>query len=547
MSSTRFTKQQFAVLAAIACTLGTAPTSFVGAEDTLVLPAHQSVTDPWIDTSDRQAVINAGNAEFSLSDVDPAWTGDRDSCQPGTTSPLYRSSSLRTLNFYRALAGVPANVIEDEALTARAQATALMNSASGRISHYPGTDYECWTQEAADTAAESNLYLGRTGPYAITGYMWDPGSGNISAGHRNWMLHTTLRKVGIGEVPLDEPGRRATNVLLVVGSPEEVFGLQPQVREAEGFVAWPYRGYNLSELVFDRWSFSLRGANFANATVTATIAGQVVDTPIEFQSTTTNGAPFPSIVWNVPAANTRPEFDLPVTITIDNVKLGSQTTSYTYTSIIIGDKPLPAPDTFNAFIDRSYRDFLGRPASTSETSVWGARLSSGTSRLEFVNTLAASDEWTTVVVQDLYRDTLGREADAEGAAYWAGRLQSGTSVASAASNFYGSTEYVNAKGGTWPLWLTDLYGKLLNRGPESSGLRYWVTKADTDGSGPVAYDFYQSEESRRSRVRDLYQKFLGRQPDAAGLSYWAGVLESGDDLALAGFLAASDEYLLKAG
>jgi hypothetical protein len=46
-------------------------------------------------------------------------------------------------------------------------------------------------------------------------------------------------------------------------------------------------------------------------------------------------------------------------------------------------------------------------------------------------------------------------------------------------------------------------------------------------------------------VAALYQKFLGRAPDAAGHAYWAEVILGHGDIALATFLAASDEYFAR--
>lgn len=511
---------------------------------------NQLVASNWIDTTDRQAVIDAYNTEFGAAAVDADWTGDRNSCTAGTTSAAYRASTLSRINWFRAMAGVPATVRESQSLTAKAQETALMNSVSGQISHNPDSSFSCATSTAVAAAAKSNLYLGRTGPDAITGYVQDPGVGNVSAGHRNWILHPTSTEMGIGEIPRDTAGVWATNTLYVIEDTSIVFGPQPELREDQGFVAWPNAGFVPEDVVFDRWSFGLRGANFANASVSVTVDGITAPTSVEFASTSSTGAPFPIMVWNVSGLPTNAAFDTDVVVTIRNVNVNGASKSFSYTTTIIGDQPAPvSADTaaLNAFVTSAYSDFLGRNPSSSELYTWTSKLANGTSRLAFVNTLAASDEWTTVVVQDLYVDTLGREADAGGAAYWAKRLQAGTSVATVASQFYGSPEYVSSEGGTYSAWLVDLYSALMGRNPEASGLNYWVGQAEVRGSGQVAYDFYQSEESRRSRVTAMYEIFLGRGPDAGGLTYWAGVLQSGDDLALAGFLASSEEYFIRAG
>jgi len=57
---------------------------------------------------------------------------------------------------------------------------------------------------------------------------------------------------------------------------------------------------------------------------------------------------------------------------------------------------------------------------------------------------------------------------------------------------------------------------------------------------------FRSAESRRTRVVDLYDLLLDREPDPDGREYWVGVLERFPDIALAVFLAASDEYYRRA-
>lgn len=513
-----------------------------------VTAASAVASGNWTDTSDRAGVLASYNAEFGAAVPDMGWTGDRSTCSAGTTSSAYRQSVIGRVNWFRGMAGLPANVVENATLSAQAQQTSLMNAESGKLSHNlsqepdGGASFVCRSSVAEETASLSNLYLGRTGPDAITGYIEDPGADNYVVGHRNWVLSPTVTEMGTGDVP-DAPGRYSANTLKVVQETSVVFASSPAMRHSGGYVAWPPEGYVPSEVVFSRWSFSLRSATFSSANVTAKINGQSTPVTVEYRAASASGAPFPIMVWSIPGLEINPEHDVVVSISISGVLQNGVSKSYSYDTIVIGDT---APADNDAFISTAYHDFLGRYPSGSELAAWRTKLASGTSRLEFVNTLAQSKEWTTVVVQDLYVNTLGREADAAGASYWASRLQTGTSVAAAASQFYGSVEYVNGEGGTWNAWLTDLYKELMRRSPDSGGLGYWVAQAESRGSGDVAYDFYQSGESRRERVKALYQKFLGRGPDAGGLEYWAGVLKSGDDLALAGFLASSDEYFSKA-
>jgi len=542
-----------------------APVSGAGAitmtdADSVSLVASESQTDRspasftsgiWLDTMNRQAVIDSHDYEFSKIDPDIGWTGDRSSCTPGTTNPAYRSAIIDRINWFRAMSGVPATITENATYSAKAQEAAVMMSVSDKLSHTPSqSEYQCWTSNGAEAAGKSNLYLGRTGPHAITGYMLDPGVGNVSVGHRNWILHPTVQEFGTGDTP--GPGRQATNTLWVV---DNTFASQPALREAEDFIAWPARGFVPGEVVFDRWSFSVRDADFENATITTQRIdnGNVTETvssPIVFRNES-DGAPFSIIVWEPVGIDTNPALDQTYRITVNNVGLGSATRSYTYEVIVIGDNAAPValssgPSGVEAFADAAYNDFIGRNASAAEKNNWVQRVNAGATRYELVAELTQSDEWAANVVEKMYVDTLGRGPDAGGRAFWVSQLQDGMSVARMAALFYGSPEYIANEGGQIGRWITDLYAELLERQPDSSGLLYWLRETDRTTAGSVALRFYQSDESRRARVQALYQELLGRGTDGGGEDFWAGVLVNGDDLALAASLASSDEYFANA-
>lgn len=505
----------------------------------------------WLDTSDRQAVLDSYDTEFSKVDPDIGWTGDRSSCAPGTTDPAYRTAIIDRVNWFRAMGGVPATVTENATYSAKAQEAALMMSVSDRLSHTPSSsEFDCWTANGAEAAGKSNLYLGRTGPHAITGYMYDPGSGNVSVGHRNWILHPTVQQFGTGDTP--GSGRLATNALWVV---DNTFAPQPVLREPQGFIAWPARGFVPGEVVFPRWSFSIRDADFETATVTTqrVVNGQVTDSvasPIVFRNDSA-GAPFSIIVWEPVGVDTNPAIDETYRITVSGVRLDSVVKSYTYDVIVIGDREAPVTPPASsvdiaAFADAAYTDFIGRSATAAEKNNWIQRIGAGATRYELVAELTRSEEWAANVVDQMYLDTLGRRPDDGGRAFWIDQLGGGMTVARMAALFYGSPEYIAAEGNDIERWITDLYAELLERAPDSGGLAYWVSEYDRTSPGSVALRFYQSDESRRARVQRLYGDLLDRGTDQGGETFWAGVLANGDDLALAANLAASDEYFDRA-
>ena len=194
-----------------------------------------------------------------------------------------------------------------------------------------------------------------------------------------------------------------------------------------------------------------------------------------------------------------------------------------------------------------YELFLGRPATPSEQARWIDAVDAGR-RQELTDGLSLSDEWAGVVVDDLYQSALGRSADEEGREHWRGQIAAGVRVEDIGTLFYGSAEYFERAGGTNERFIQSLYTELLGRDADPEGLNFWVGRLENEGWTPadVARGFYESIESRRSRVINLYQRILNRDPDAAGLEYWAEQLLTTDDIRLASQLAASEEsYIIR--
>ena len=203
-----------------------------------------SDVSPWLDTADRSAVLSAYRHEFSAVVPTFEWHGDHEHCESGSTTVDFRRATLRRVNFYRAMAGVVAEVGEETAYSAKAQRAAMMMSAEGVLTHDPGSSFACFTTVGQEAAANSNLYLGRNGPSAVDGYIRDPGDRNVDVGHRTTILHPPTRSMGVGDVAASALGSSA-NALWVFDDrvfDEESASLRPEMRERERFVAWPPRG-----------------------------------------------------------------------------------------------------------------------------------------------------------------------------------------------------------------------------------------------------------------------------------------------------------------
>jgi uncharacterized protein YkwD len=269
-------------------------TSFVGADDP-VRPLATPDFAPWIDTADREQVVAAHRAAFERPTPDLEWTGDADQCRPGDSSDALRRETMIRISYYRAMAGVPAVVIEDPLLSDKAQAAALMMSAEGELTHHPESGFACFSSVGRHAAANSNLYLGRTGPSAIDGYIEDPGDRNVDVGHRSTILHPPTERMGVGHVAGNE-NRYPANALWVFDN--DVFFKEYEVREANRFVAWPPRGFVPRSVVYPRWSFALQEADFEAAVVTMSAAdGEEIPLDVVARMSKDGEIPSSVIVW----------------------------------------------------------------------------------------------------------------------------------------------------------------------------------------------------------------------------------------------------------
>ena len=137
-----------------------------------------------VNTHDREAVRTFFNAVFySGNGIAPNWTGDLSNCNPGTTSTQYQEAVLRRINFYRAMAGVPADIIFNPEFSSKAAAAAAIVSANSLVTHSPTPGLSCYSETGREAAESSNLALGTAGIDSIEAYIMD--AGNNFRKHRN--------------------------------------------------------------------------------------------------------------------------------------------------------------------------------------------------------------------------------------------------------------------------------------------------------------------------------------------------------------------------
>lgn len=307
------------------------PQAAAGSGNFVYLPLllrHEEI-GPWVDTQNRQQVASFYQTEYLASDgVDSGWTGNVNSCTPGSTSAAFKEAILRRINYFRAMAGVPALEGLSAEYNSKAQAAALMMSAQNALSHSPGTNWACYTDAGAEGAGSSNLYLGVYGPSAISGYIQDPGSGNYFLGHRRWILYPQSRNLGTGDIP-PSAGRSPANALWVFDR-ANMWGPRPDTREA--YVAWPPPGFVPYQVIYARWSFAYDEADLTGATVAMSKNGVPLAVSV---NPVVNGYGENTLAWEPADAFGAPSVDVTYQVTVSNVVINGTPQNFSYTVTMI--------------------------------------------------------------------------------------------------------------------------------------------------------------------------------------------------------------------
>ena len=319
---------------------------------------------PPVDPSDRDDVVRYYH-EVYLASEDYAshhgWTGNVATCNAGTLSTAIQDDVIRRVNYFRGMAGVPAEIALSPTLNAKCQKAALMMAYNDELDHTPPTDWGCYSADGAEAASQSNISLGTNtpfyGPQAVTGQIEDGGGNNEAVGHRRWILYTEAPdEMGHGSIPLGPITKssddKASMALWITGDSTSV--LADDFR----FVAWPPEGFVPSSLAFERWSFGLpddaeNSPDFTNASVSVEHGGNTVPLSIVYRGKSPDVAD-PAIVWELdgfPMASV-PSVDETYTVTITGIT-GAPQSSYSYDVTVINENaftPIELGGSDNAYI-----------------------------------------------------------------------------------------------------------------------------------------------------------------------------------------------------
>lgn len=198
---------------------------------------------------------------------------DINKCFAGVVNKRGNDVVLETINYCRRLAGINDSCVLDPELNKKCQAAALIMSANGDLNHHPPKSWNCYTQIGYEAASSSNLSLGHAFNHAVMGQMEDFGSSNFSCGHRRWILNPYNTVFAHGST------ESATSIWAFGSSNTK---LKKTVTYNENTpVCWPAADYFPSNLIADRWSFSLSSADFTKAKVTMTENGKPIKVKLE--------------------------------------------------------------------------------------------------------------------------------------------------------------------------------------------------------------------------------------------------------------------------
>ena len=296
----------------------------------VVLSLSAAFAQLTVDPSTREESRIFYNAIWPASEnIASGWNGNVAAGNEGSTATPFKNAIYLRVNYFRAMAGVPAQIVDNASFSADAQKAALMMSSNNALSHTPPSSWINYTAAGANAAGHSNL-ASTFGLDAILGYLEDSGSNNTAAGHRRWILYPQSTQMGTGDIPATGIFMSA-NALWVVD--DSTFGsTRPAVRD--NFVAWPPKGFVPYTLIYPRWSFSYPGADFSNANVSMTRNGSALAVRKETLSSGIGENTLVFIPENLDPNNwpgpIRPASDTTTSVTISNVVFDRTSHSFSY-------------------------------------------------------------------------------------------------------------------------------------------------------------------------------------------------------------------------
>lgn len=219
-----------------------------------------------------------------------------------------------------------------------------------------------------------------------------------------------------------------------------------------------------------------------------------------------------------------------------------------------------AADKVEAFVQRFYKNILGRNGSKEEMAGWVNNLKSGREKGAMVGVgFIQSPEFKNKNLNDenyvkvLYKAFFGREADPSGLNAWVKVLDDGLTRMQVYRGFAESDEFTKLcaeygiqrgnvlltasrdKNEGVTKFVSRCYKLCLGRKADESGLEGWCSQILTgqNTAKKAAYGFVFSDEFKKKNLSDeeyvqvMYKLFLDREADGGGINAWVKILKEG--------------------
>ena len=333
-----------------------------------------------VDTQSRNDVLAFWHGVYRESDDfddHMGWTGSyaTGAGAEGTNSAEFIADTERRLNYFRAMAGVPATAFMNTAATVniqpgdafkppanttkaqavqRAALMVVMNytypSTNPAFSHNPPVT-ATWTAVPWNAMANGNIAQGFHGPNAMSAYISENtptgvGGENSAAGHRRWMLKASSTNFATGDIPgfynylQGTPTLKVpSNVLYIIQNPGEIAAVTP------AFTPYPPAGFFPAPLNTKYWSLTRSGADFSAATISVSLVGGGAIATAKQAVVGNYGDP--TLVWQMPLADSANSFpaDRTYNVTISGIAGAGIPTSHSYQVTLVNPESLTSNQT----------------------------------------------------------------------------------------------------------------------------------------------------------------------------------------------------------
>ncbi len=189
-----------------------------------------------------------------------------------------------------------------------------------------------------------------------------------------------------------------------------------------------------------------------------------------------------------------------------------------------------------SIVDKLYHQVLGRSAEDGGLQYWSGLIAAGQPYSVVAQGIFESNERLDPIITQYYQQYLLRQADASGLAYWRDQVwKRDGGPDNVVSGMISSAEFFASAGRSHPTqspnaaWVTTLYERLLNREPDSDGLKFWTTALDSNAltRQQVVLGFVRSSENFRNLTTAFIKQYLNRTPTDVELTHYVNEFLAG--------------------